>query len=127
MTSPVGQKKVSEKIAMTSPVLQKQEKKGQWIVNFMMPEKYSKQSLPIPMDNDIRIIQTAPYSTVSIRFSGSASKRNLKDHQNKLDEFLLSRKINTMGEPEYAFYDAPFVPPMFRRNEIHYRIFESSN
>jgi hypothetical protein len=79
------------------------------------------------MDNDIRIIQTAPYSTVSIRFSGSASKRNLKDHQNKLDEFLLSRKINTMGEPEYAFYDAPFVPPMFRRNEIHYRIFESSN
>ena len=127
MTSPVGQKKVSEKIAMTSPVLQKQEKKGQWIVNFMMPEKYSKKSLPIPMDNDIRIMQTAPYSTVSIRFSGSASKRNLKDHQNKLDEFLLSRKINTMGEPEYAFYDAPFVPPMFRRNEIHYRIFESSN
>ena len=48
MTSPVGQKKVSEKIAMTSPVLQKQEEKGQWIVNFMMPEKYNNKSLPIP-------------------------------------------------------------------------------
>ena len=127
MTSPVSQRKVSEKIAMTSPVLQKQTEKGQWIVNFMMPGKYNKQSLPVPLDDDIRIIETEPYSTVSIRFSGSASKRNLKDHQNKLDEFLLSRKIDITGEPEYAFYDAPFVPPMFRRNEIHYRILESLN
>ncbi len=127
MTSPVGQKKISEKIAMTAPVLQKQEMEGKWVVNFMMPNKYNRQNLPIPTDKDIRIIETEPYSTVSIRFSGRATIRNLKKHQTKLDNYVLSKKINTNGEPEYAFYDAPFIPPMLRRNEIHYRISESLN
>ncbi len=112
----------SEKISMTAPVVQKPSLDGTWKVNFMMPSKYSKETLPIPLDTDIRIFETAPYRTVSLRFSGSASINNIRKHQEKLNAYMSTKGMTALSGPEYAFYDAPFVPPMFRRNEVHYRI-----
>ncbi len=127
MTSPVVQTPKSEKIAMTSPVVQTPDAEGKWTVNFMMPSEYSMETLPKPTDRDIRIYKSEPYRTVSIRFSGRSRMKNLQKHQDKLDAFVTEQGLQIVGGPEYAFYDAPFVPPMLRRNEVHYRLAALSN
>lgn len=127
MTSPVMQTPKSEKIAMTSPVMQTPNTNGEWTINFMMPSEYSIETLPKPTDLDIRIFESTPYRTVSIRFSGRGEMKSLKKHQAKLDEFVKSQGLKIIGGPEYAFYDAPFVPPILRRNEVHYRLADASN
>lgn len=122
MTSPVVQTPKSESIAMTAPVVQTPSIDGRWTVNFMMPSQYSKETLPVPIDPDIRIVETKPYRTISIRFAGRSSKNNIGKHQERLTAYMEANGIKIVSGPEYAFYDAPFVPPMFRRNEVHYRI-----
>lgn len=126
MTSPVVQKPESQKIAMTAPVVQSPNADGKWTVNFMMPSKYSMETLPKPTDGDIRIYMSEPYRTVSIRFSGRSKMKNLNKHRAKLDAFVSKKDLKIVGEPEYAFYDAPFVPPFLRRNEVHYRLAASN-
>ena len=83
MTSPVMQAPKSEKIAMTSPVMQTPYSDGEWTINFMMPSEYSIETLPKPTDLDIRIFESTPYRTVSIRFSGRGEMKSLKKHQGK--------------------------------------------
>jgi len=127
MTAPVIQRPESAKIAMTAPVLQTPDSDGTWKVNFMMPAKYTMETLPQPTDGDIRVFKTQPYRTVSIRFSGRGRVKNLKKHQDKLDSFVAERGLIITSGPEYAFYNPPITPPMFRRNEIHYRVAVPSN
>lgn len=124
MTSPVTQmpKSESKSISMTAPVVQTPSEDGFWKINFMMPSKYTMDTLPLPTDPDIRIFESAPYRTISLRFSGRSSKKNIRKHQEMLSAYLETNGIAVLSGPEYAFYDAPFVPPMFRRNEVHYRI-----
>ena len=126
MTAPVMQKPESQKIAMTAPVMQTPNADGKWTVNFMMPSEYSMETLPKPTDGDIRIYMSEPYRTVSIRFSGRGKMKNLNKHQAKLDEFVAAQGLKIVGGPEYAFYNAPFVPPFLRRNEVHYRLAASN-
>ena len=53
MTAPVQQKE-SQKIAMTAPVQQQSTGKS-WQISFVMPSKYSMQTLPEPKDDRVRL------------------------------------------------------------------------
>ena len=53
MTAPVQQKE-NQKIAMTTPVQQQLEGKS-WKISFVMPSKYSMDSLPVPNNNRVRL------------------------------------------------------------------------
>lgn len=122
MTAPVLQTPQSAKIDMTSPVVQTPNADGKWAVNFMMPSEYTLETLPKPTDKDIRIFKSQPYRSVSIRFSGRGTKSNLAKQEKRLTAWIAAQGLAIEGGPEYAFYDAPFIPPMFRRNEIHFRL-----
>lgn len=80
------------------------------------------ETLPKPTDQDIRIYNTETYPTVSRRFSGRGAFKNLAKHENKLRSWVDANNLQISGEPEYPFYNPPFLPPMFRRNEVHFRI-----
>ena len=55
MTTPVTQQE-GTKIEMTAPV--QQEKTGkEWIVSFIMPSKFSMNTLPKPTNDKIKIVQ----------------------------------------------------------------------
>ena len=120
MTSPVVSR--PEKIDMTAPVTRTLEEDGRWSVNFMMPSKYTLETLPKPTDPDIRIFETDPYRTVSIRYNGNNTTKNIATHEAKLIQYVKERGLAVVGTPEYAGYDAPWVPGPFKRNEIHFRL-----
>lgn len=121
MTAPVTQQPVEPvKIEMTSPVTQQPTADGEsWVVAFMMPAEYTLETLPKTEDERIRFRETEPKRVAAIRFSGGWSEENMESHRAQLEQYLQDNNIAYNGY-EYAFYDAPFVPAPFRRNEVIY-------
>ncbi|MEY4064082.1 MAG: hypothetical protein RIR26_290 [Pseudomonadota bacterium] len=118
MTAPVTQsEKTSEKIAMTAPVTQGKSEKG-YVVQFTMPAKYTRASLPEPMDARVKIVELPARKVAVYSYSGSWSQENFKE---KLDVFraALSREhIAEAGEPVLARFNSPWQLWFLRRNEI---------
>ena len=54
MTAPVTQAPNSEKIEMTAPVTQEKQA-GRFRITFLMPSRFSMQTLPQPLDEKVRL------------------------------------------------------------------------
>ena len=59
MTAPVAQQQ-GEKIAMTAPVAAQRDAADQWVIRFFMPADRTLDSLPIPEDDRVRLVNDAP-------------------------------------------------------------------
>ena len=116
MTAPVQQKE-NQKIAMTAPVQQQSMGKS-WRMSFVMPSKYSIDSLPLPNNNRVRLKEILTKKFVVIEFSGTNSNENVTKHENQLMNYIEANQINIIGSPKYAFYNAPWTLPFLRRNEV---------
>ena len=116
MTAPVQQKE-SQKIAMTAPVQQKSTGRS-WQISFVMPSKFSMDSLPTPNNNRVSLKEILAKKFVVIEFSGSNSNENVIGHENQLMKYIKANQINIIGSPKYAFYNAPLTLPLLRRNEV---------
>jgi effector-binding domain-containing protein len=111
------------KISMTAPVIQKgvdtsktSEKK--WVVQFVMPALYSMSNLPQPENKNIKIMQSPEKNYVVIQFRGSSAQANLDKHETQLRDYIAQHNLKVTGKPLYAFYNPPWILPIFRRNEI---------
>lgn len=116
MTAPVTQQ-ASEKIAMTAPVTQ-QGNGNHWQVRFIMPHKYTMQTLPKPNNPSVTLQEIEAERFAVIRFSGLAGKASLNRHTRELEAYLRSNNMKALGAPTYAFYNPPWTLPFLRRNEI---------
>ncbi|MDX2416823.1 MAG: heme-binding protein [Xanthomonadales bacterium] len=117
MTSPVTQKQEPEKIAMTSPVGQHKSDQG-WAVSFMMPAFYTMDTIPIPDDPSVVLRQIPAYRAAAIRYSGRWSEKAYKKQLLLLQEWIEEEELEITGDPLWARYNAPFTPWFMRRNEI---------
>ena len=116
MTAPVTQE-ASEKIAMTAPVTQ-QGAGSSWKVRFIMPARYTVESLPKPRDPKVQLSQIASRRFAVIRSSGMAGEASLQRQTARLTQFIAARKLTAMSAPSYAFYNPPWTLPFMRRNEV---------
>jgi hypothetical protein len=116
MTAPVQQKD-NQKIAMTAPVQQQSTGKS-WRMSFVMPSKYSMDSLPVPNNNRVRLKEILTKKFVVIEFSGTNSNENVIEHENQLMNYIEANQIKINGSPNYAFYNPPWSLPFLRRNEV---------
>ena len=116
MTAPVTQQS-SAKIAMTAPVIQQASGKS-WNVRFVMPSKYTMETLPKPVNSKVALIEVPATRFAVIRFSGFAGQDSLDAHEAELRAFMAERGLTATSEPQYAFYNAPWTLPFMRRNEV---------
>jgi len=116
MTAPVIQQS-SEKIAMTAPVIQ-QAKGTSWNVRFVMPSKYTIETLPKPVNPQVALIAVPATRFAVIRFSGFAGQVSLDKQETLLRAFMAERSFVAATLPQYAYYNAPWTLPFMRRNEI---------
>ncbi|MEI8365428.1 MAG: heme-binding protein [Parachlamydiaceae bacterium] len=116
MTGPITNE-LSEKMAMTAPVIQEQNM-GKWKIRFVMPKKYSLETLPKPNSKDVVWISLSTKRFAVIRFSGLADDENIKHHTNELEAYILAEKLKSIGGPVLAFYNPPWTLPFLRRNEV---------
>jgi hypothetical protein len=124
MTAPVTQQG-NAKIAMTAPVTQ-QGSDNTWRVRFVMPSKYTMETLPKPNNPAVELRQIPAKRFAVIRFSGMAGEDSLERHTKELDGFLEAKKIAPLSLPTYAFYNPPWTLPFLRRNEVLVEIHASS-
>ncbi len=126
MTAPVSQEAASEKIAMTAPVSQQQDGDA-WAVSFMMPATYTMETIPEPLDPEVRMREIPSHRVAAIRYSGFWSEKNYQEHLSELTAWMQTNGLEPAGTPVWARYDAPFKPWFMRRNEILVPIADNSD
>ena len=117
MTSPVTQERLGERIGMTAPVTQARESGG-WVVSFVMPSRYTAETLPLPRDPRIGIVEVPSRHVAAVRFSGRWSAVRFAEHLRVLERELTESGWTPDGSVQSAQYDAPWVPGPLRRNEV---------
>ena len=120
-----GQNTTQTSIAMTAPVSQSRADDQGWNVSFFMPNHMHLDKVPDPIDSRIRIKELTDTHYAAIRFSGFSSRHNLAKHEGKLRDYLIKHKYDFVDKPTYAFYNPPYVPPFFRRNEVLFEIIKT--
>lgn len=122
MTAPVGSRPADDsvKMKMTAPVTSApgEDKAGSYTYSFVMENKYSLETLPVPNDPRVRL-RVLPERTVAVhRYSGTWSEDNYLEHERLLLDALAADGVLTRGVPVSARYNAPFTPWFMRRNEV---------
>jgi hypothetical protein len=117
MTAPVSQERHSEKIAMTAPVSQQSREAG-WAISFMMPSTYTMNTIPQPLDPDVKIREIPAYRAAVVRYSGFWSEKKYLESLEELRRWMAGEGLVASGNPVWARYNAPFTPWFMRRNEI---------
>jgi len=116
MTAPVIQEQ-SQSIAMTAPVI-RQADGSSWKVRFTMPSAYTRDTLPKPNNDNVKIIDVPGRRFAVIAFSGAPNDDDLKEKSDLLDEWIGRNHLTAVGAPLYAFYNPPWTLPFFRHNEV---------
>ena len=117
MTAPVRQKRRSEKIAMTAPVSQ-QKSEGKYSISFLMPSKYTMETLPEPLDSNVRLREIPSRKMAAVRYSGSWSQKKYEANKALLRDLIRKKGLRITGEDIFARYDPPFQIWFLRRNEV---------
>ncbi len=115
MTAPVTQ--TSERIAMTAPVGATQAGDGRWAIRFFMPATYSRATLPIPNDPQIRLVDVPAETMAVLRYSGVPSAAAAAEQRAALLVALANGPWQSAGDAGDWFYDPPWTLPPLRRNE----------
>jgi hypothetical protein len=116
MTAPV-ETRSPEKMDMTAPVSTVGEP-GAWNVRFVMPSKYTLETLPTPDDARISILEIPARTVAAISFSGRWTIANFDEHTARLQSFLVRKGIKQASGPAVARYNMPLTPWFLRTNEI---------
>lgn len=130
MTAPVTAQSASEKIAMTAPVAvthQNTAAENTYRVSFMMPSKYSMETLPEPTDHRVQFHPHPARTMAVIRFSGQFQQPNFDHRLSQLRAWLKDKGYKEAGLPVVAGYDPPFTPWFLKRNEIMIEIKSSKH
>ena len=117
MTASVTVESPSEKIAMTAPVTV-QQKHGNWRMYFVMPAKYSLESLPVPNNSQVMLRVIPARNVAVITFSGLADESKTEKKTKELLAWMDTKHLKPTSNPELARYNPPWTLPFFRRNEV---------
>ena len=111
-----GGNEENSQIAMTSPVRMSGDDKRN-TMSFVLPSEMEFDKLPAPNDKKVKLHQSKPMYTASIRFGGFANAAEISKHKEKLAEILKELNLQHSSQFEYLGYNAPFEM-VNRRNEV---------
>jgi hypothetical protein len=112
-----GSNQSKTKMAMTAPVNQSKSDRG-FVVQFVMPSQYTRQTLPAPVNEQVKIIEHPARRVAVYQYSGSWSEERFQKKLTFFREQLQKEGVKTVGEPIFARFNSPFQIWFLRRNEI---------
>lgn len=106
-----------ERIGMTAPVLSASAGNSDWVTRFVMPSRFTRETLPQP-DGGVRIGTLPARKVAVLQFAGTVDETALAEREAQLRSWVGAKKFNPTGEPERAYYNSPFIPGPLRRTEV---------
>ena len=132
MTAPVTTAPVSErgdlrggegeKIAMTAPVTTSPAEDGVFTVQFMMPSKWTMETLPAPADERVSLQQVPERHVVVAGFMGPKEQVAIDAAESAIAAFVAAKNLSATGEYTLAGYSAPNVPNPQKKWEVHLEV-----
>lgn len=116
-----GNNESKTKISMTTPVVT-YEDEDSLVTGFYVPSKYDKESVPKPSAGNVFINEIQSSLFAVIRFKGAWNEKNYEKHNQKLLEYIKLNNLTIVSKRFIMRYSPPFVPSVFRKNEIAYQI-----
>ncbi len=120
MTTPVLEQPgdSNEKIAMTVPVLEAQTNNATRTIAFVLPSKYTLDTLPTPNNDLVTLREVGAQKVAVLRFTWYGTAERVAKKKADLLSLLEADNIVVTGEPQAAFYNPPLSMPLTLRNEI---------
>jgi SOUL heme-binding protein len=119
MTTPVLESEAgSEKIAMTTPVLESAGENNERTIAFVLPSKYTMDTLPAPNNNAVTFMEVPARKVAALRFSWYANESRMETKKELLKSYLKRDSVIASGAAETARYNPPLSMPLLLRNEV---------
>jgi hypothetical protein len=116
-----GNNQSKTKISMTTPVVT-YEDEDNLVTGFYVPSKYDKENVPQPTASNVFINEIKSSLFAVIQFKGSWNEKNYDKHNKKLLDYIKLNNLTIISKRFILRYSPPFVPALFRKNEIAYQI-----
>ncbi len=108
-----------ERIAMTAPVTTAPSDEGIYAVRFMMPSKWTMNTLPAPVDNRVALVQVPERHLVVAGFTGPKAQASIYAAERAIDEFVAANVLSPAWPFALAGFSAPSVPDAQKKWEVH--------
>ena len=82
-----------------------------------MPSKFDMQSISVPNDKSVKIIESNAGYFASVRYGGYSNFSKQEKYTNELMQILKNKDITHIGDPMVVSYNSPYKF-FSRRNEI---------
>lgn len=105
------------RVAMTAPVVQTPGEAGH-AVAFIMPAERLPATLPEPADARVTLRTVPQRTAAALRFSGWGNAEDLARQGARLLAALSGSPWRATGPVRLARFNAPFIPPFLRHNEV---------
>ena len=116
-----GNNAAKQKISMTTPVFMSGTTTNATMA-FVMPKNMSAGAIPAPNETGV-VIREIPGGQFAVgRFSGSRNGKNEVKALAELQAWLARENLKSEGGPIYGYFDPPWTPSFFRRNEVMLRV-----
>ncbi len=102
---------------MTAPVINNLDDEKPTIA-FVMPKEYSLEELPQPLHSELEFKQIPDRYVATISFSGNINQEIIEKKKLELEKWLQEKQITAIGSIELARYNPPFIPGIFKKNEL---------
>lgn len=117
-----GANQAEQKIAMTTPVFMDGE--GADTMSFVVPQEVADAGTPEPTADNVSL-RSLPGGTFAVlRFKGDRNSEAPAKALAELKSIALQKGFTLTGKPRYAYYDPPWTPQTFRRNEVMLQLSE---
>jgi len=115
-----GSNSEDQNIAMTAPVHMHDGPNG-YQMSFVMPSGFDTTNLPLPDNGQIRIHNSTPAYTATVRFDGFANDEKIEAHKQELATYLNDKGVAYSEPFVFLGYNPPYQM-VDRRNEVMVRI-----
>ncbi|MEY4384864.1 MAG: hypothetical protein RLY20_147 [Verrucomicrobiota bacterium] len=112
-----GSNEAKQKIAMTTPVFMSAGESNVTMA-FVLPTRMKAGDAPKPTDASVNVSEMPAGRFAVLRFKGGRNARSEKESLAKLQEWLAKEKLQSKSAPIYGYFDPPWTPGFWRRNEV---------
>lgn len=115
-----GANEAKQKIAMTTPVFVSGSDTNATMA-FVLPSKLGADAVPRPSDAAVTVRELPAGRFAVLRFSGERGAKHDAEALRRLRAWMQAEGLKELSPAVYAYFDPPWTPAFFRRNEVMLR------